>query len=79
MLATNGDQTFAIFRYKSLKWHTSSTGRGPATVGVNAGDMSNGFSLTNNPEDIENLQLMSLSNVRVPGLFVHRVDLGPSK
>ena len=79
MLTTNGQQTFAIFRYKTLQWHTSSAGRGPATVGGNAGDMSNGFSLTNNPEDIESLRLVSLTNAGVPGLFVRRVDLGPSE
>ena len=76
MLTTNGIQTFAIFRYKTLEWHTSSVGRGPATAGVNAGDFLNGFSLRD-PKDI--LNLVSMSNVGVRGLFVYRLDLGPSK
>lgn len=68
-----------MFRYRSLEWHTSSTGRGPATVGVNAGDISNGFNLTNDVDDIENLRLVSMTNVKIPGLFVYRIDLGPSE
>ena len=68
-----------MFRYKSLEWHTSSVGRGPAAAGVNAGDGTNGFSVTNDPNNIMNLRLVSMSNVNIPGLFVYRLDLGPSK
>ena len=64
-----------MFRYKSLQWHTSIAGRGPATAGVNAGDKINGFNVTNIPSNIENLQLVSMTNVGVPGLFVYRLDL----
>lgn len=79
MLTSDGRRTFVLFRYKSLEWHTSNLlqCRGPATAGVNAGDMFNGFNLLNDPEDIRNL--VSMTNVNIQGLFVYQIDLGPSK
>ena len=71
-----------MFRYKSLEWQTSSihsVPRGPASAGVNAGDRSNGFNVTTKIDDIINLRLVSMTNCRVPGLFIYRVDLGPCK
>ena len=46
---------------------------------MNAGDTYNGFNLSNDPEDIRNLRLVSMTNVGIPGVFVYRIDLGPSK
>lgn len=81
MLTSDGPRTFVTFLYRSLEWHTSHVvrRRGPATAGVNAGDTFNGFNLSNDPDDISNLRLVSMSNVNVPGLFVYQIDLGPSK
>ena len=77
--------TYAIFRYDKLEWHTytsqdGSIVRGPATAGGNAGDKTNGFNLNSlmaDPKDIVYLTLQS--NVGYGGVFVYRVDLGPSK
>ena len=68
-----------MFRYKSLEWHTSDVGRGPATAGENAGDRVNGINVTNDPEVMKNMLLVYMSNVDKPGLFIYRVDLGPSE
>ena len=87
VLTTDGIMTFVMYRYKTLEWHgpVSSSPQlphmetGPATAGVNAGDRANGFNVTNDPDNIVNLRLVSMSNVDVPGLFIYRIDLGPSK
>ena len=80
MLTTDGERTFAMFRYKSLQWHTpyilgtGSKPHGPATAGVNARDVQDrlvGFNVSNDPNSIINLRLESMSNVGVPGLFVY--------
>lgn len=72
-----------MFRYKSLEWETSSAHsvqvHGLSTAGINAGDRSNGFNVTNKVDDIKNLRLVSMTNCHVPGLFIYRVDLGPCK
>lgn len=79
-----------MYRYKSLQWSgsqlQSSTPSslphmetGPATAGVNAGDRMNGYNVTNDPENMIHLRLVSMSNVGVPGLFIYRIDLGTSK
>ena len=52
---------------------------GPATAGINAGDRVNGRNVTNDPENIIKSRLVSMTNVGYPGLFVYRLDLGPSK
>lgn len=79
MLTSDGLRTFVLFRYKSLEWHTSRVlrPRGPATAGMNAGDRFNGFNVVNDLEDIRNL--VNMTNVKSQGLFVYRIDLGPSK
>lgn len=77
-----------MYRYKTLEWSgpLSSTPSslphmetGPATAGVNAGDRVNGYNVTNDPDNMIHLRLVSMSNVGVPGLFVYRIDLGTSK
>jgi hypothetical protein len=81
-------RTFVMYLYKELQWSgpQSSTPpslphmeTGPATAGVNAGDRMNGYNVTNDPENMINLKLVSMSNVGVPGLFIYRIDLGTSK
>ena len=87
MLTTDGMMTFVMFRYKSLEWSEPLSQpsplphmeTGPATAGVNAGDRVNGHNVTNDPENMINLRLVSMSNVGVPGLFIYRIDLGTSK
>lgn len=84
VLTTDGSRTFAMFRYKSLKWHTpyniigtGSKPHGPATAGVNARDRQAkvvGFNVTNDPNDITALLLVSMSNVEVAGLFVYPLN-----
>lgn len=77
-----------MYRYKMLEWHGRLSPSppqmpymetGPATAGVNAGDRENGFNVTNDPDNIIDLRLVSMTNVAVPGLFIYRLDLGPSK
>lgn len=80
--------TFVMYRYKFLEWsgplspsspQLPHMETGPATTGVNAGDRMNGFNVTNDPDNIVHLRLVTMSNVRVPGLFIYRIDLGTSK
>lgn len=68
-----------MFRYKVLEWETSSMNMGPACAGVNAGDTNNGFNVTNDPDDMLNLRLVSMTNCYIPGLFIFRVDHGPGE
>ena len=77
-----------MFRYKNLEWYApysqsspshQNLATGPATAGVNAGDQMNGFNVTDDPNDIIGKKLVSMTNVRKPGLFIYRLDLGPSK
>ena len=77
VLATDGMSTVAMYRYKVLEWAMSSMNVGPACAGVNAGDMHNGYNVTNDMEDMENMRLVSMTNCYIPGLFIFRVDQGP--
>lgn len=61
-----------MFRYNSLEWHSPYYTRGPATAGVNVPPY--GFNVTDDPNDIIDFQLVSLSNVGEPGLFVYQLD-----
>ena len=83
MLASDGPRTIVMYRYRILEWETSSAHsipvRGPATAGVNAGDLSNGFNVTNNLDDMRDMKLVSMTNCKIPGLFIYRLDLGPSE
>lgn len=88
VLTTDGMMTFVMFRYKFLQWAGPQSQApptlphmetGPASAGVNAGDRVNGFNVTNDPDNMLNLRLVSMSNVGMPGLFIYRIDLGTSK
>ena len=88
VLTTDEIMTFVMYRYKILEWSGPQSlsspqlphmETGPATAGVNAGDRMNGFNVTNDPDNIVHLRLVSMSNVGVPGLFIYRIDLGTSK
>ena len=78
MLTSDGSRTFAMFRYEFLGWHTpyytgtSGQSHGPATAGVNGGDKVNGFNVTDDSNNI--LDLVSMSNVHKPGLFVYQLS-----
>ena len=68
VLATDGEQTYALFLYLDIEWGSSST-----TIGFNAGDQGRFFTL---PESLTNgvLDLESTSNVGTPGMYVFRID-----
>ena len=64
MIATDGQQTYALFIYGDIEWGTD------ATVGFNAGDGNRSIVVTTQPLDVE-----TGSNVGVTGLYINRVDL----
>lgn len=87
VLTTDGSRTFAMFRYRSLQWHTpyligrGGKPHGPATAGVNARYYAGytpgkfaGFNVDNDPLSIIDHRLVSMSNVGVPGLFVYPLN-----
>ena len=82
LLLTNGRHSFTAFLYDKIEWTTGtasngdhSTGLGgtPAQVGYDAGDGTNYYALpeSRTPEIIN---VSSMSNVNISGLFVFRVD-----
>lgn len=67
MLATDGQQTIAVFIYNDIQWG------GRAQVGFNAGDGHTSLTI---PEALSSstLDMEELSNVDQPGVFVFRID-----
>jgi hypothetical protein len=74
VLSTDGDRSFVFFLYHDIQWTSPQNNTNfHAQAGFNAG---NGITFEtlpySNTEDI--IQLVNLSNVNLPGLFVYRVD-----
>ena len=65
ILATNGQQTYALFLYRDIQW-----GRGRSTIGFNAGDGIRSYALNTNNSEL----LKFNSNVGVPGMYIFKVD-----
>jgi len=69
VIATDGVTTHVLFLYQDIQWATPST-----FVGFSAGDNVNEFYLPGTSTAAEILNLESMSNVGVPGMFAFRVD-----
>lgn len=81
-MVTDGlKMSYAVIRYETLNWHSSTT-RGPATAGGNAGDRTTGWNLRPLSEPREDIvKLTQESNIPngQDGFFVHRLDSSSSK
>ena len=75
-------ETYAIFRYHKLEWHSSSY-RGPATAGLNRGDVMTGLNLLPLAvllaDRTKIVELTLESNIAYGGIFIHHLNLMPSK
>ena len=76
VIATDGTETYVLFRYRDIQW-----GRANTNVGFNAGDGVRGFNLPRIAGSFSSFD--SNSNVDIPGSWFFRVDqnyiLEPSK
>ncbi|XP_062583117.1 sushi, nidogen and EGF-like domain-containing protein 1 [Saccostrea cucullata] len=82
VLITNGLHSFTIFNYANIDWTTGTasggnadTGLGgkPAQVGFNAGD-GKVYYVVNGSRTADIVNIHKMSNVRIPGKFVFRID-----
>ena len=74
-------ETYAIFRYHKLEWHSSSY-RGPATAGLNKGDVKTGLNLlplSLLADRTKILELTMRSNIEYGGIYIYHLNLMPSK
>lgn len=69
VLASDGQQTFALFLYGEIQWR----GGAGTTVGFNAGDGIRFYALQQ-PNSFPPIMLDSDSNVNEPGTYIFRVD-----
>ncbi|XP_069114894.1 sushi, nidogen and EGF-like domain-containing protein 1, partial [Argopecten irradians] len=67
VLTTNSVQSFVMFHYLKLDWADN------AWVGFNAGDGVTNYTIEGSPSD-DIVNLVTKSNVGVPGKFLFRVD-----
>ena len=68
VLATDGSSTYVMFLYGEMGWETE------PTIGFNAGDSTNGYSLPQSAYGDSVSNLMASSNFGQPGTFLFRVD-----
>ena len=67
MLATDNEQTIAVFIYDNIEWG------GEAQIGFNAGD-GHTYHMLSEALTRQTLNMDEKTNVGVPGFFVFRVD-----
>ena len=72
VLATDGSITFVMFLYHDIQWSSGTT-----TIGFNAGDEVNYFTVPESLTADGVLNLDSTSNVGIPGMYIYRVDQDP--
>ena len=77
-MAGSGNQSYAIYLYADglIQWTSSGEsgfGGNAALVGYNAGDGVTSFTLPGSHTD-DFLNIVSISNVNVPGMLVFRLD-----
>ncbi|XP_078658658.1 uncharacterized protein LOC144904005 [Branchiostoma floridae x Branchiostoma belcheri] len=82
VLATDGFQSFAIFKYGDILWTTGTASQGdretglggiPAQAGFNAGDGSN-YYIVPGSRSAEIVDIETRTNVGQPGTFMFRID-----
>ena len=61
-----------MFLYHDIQWRTSDT-----TIGFNAGDGFNYYTVPDSTTADGVLNLDSTSNVGIPGIYIYRVDQDP--
>lgn len=70
VIATDGSQTYVLFLYDEIEFGNQNT-----QVGFNAGDKVRAFNLPRPLNSSIYHDLVSTSNVGIPGTFMFRVDL----
>ena len=73
VLATDGTLTFVMFLYEDIQWSTNTS------IGFNAGDGANFFTVPESITEDGVLNLDSTSNVNLSGVYIYRVDQLPGK
>ena len=66
-MATDGDMSFIFLIYTDIQWGSG------AQIGFNAGDGIGSFTVPGALTS-QTLDLETMSNIRVPGVFIYRVD-----
>ncbi len=68
ILANGGAESYVLFLYQDIQWSTGTT------IGFNAGNMANSFTLPEASDDTLTVEIDRTSSVGLNGVYAFRVD-----